>query len=122
MVSVPKRPVLCALARALAEGCPGDVPRNTLIARAFGSKLADESHRARLRVEAGRLRTVLRTLADVSAPKRGFGLALGGAVSGPEDRSSRSPNRADSSHDRVQPLRHRGHLDRRRALARHLGR
>ena len=27
-----------------------------------------------------------------------------------------------SSHDRVQPLRHRGHLDRRRAVARHLGR
>src|SRR5712692_9559103 len=47
--------------------------------------------------------------------------ALGGAVSGPEDPSSRSPNRGDSSHDRVQPLRHRRHLDRRRAPARHLG-
>ena len=30
--------------------------------------------------------------------------------------------RGDSSHDRVQPLRHRGHLGRRRAVARHLGR
>ena len=40
-----------------------------------GAKLADESHRARLRVEVGRLRTVLRTLADVSATKRGFALA-----------------------------------------------
>src|SRR3989441_9600927 len=48
--------------------------------------------------------------------------ALGGAVSGPEDPSSRSPNRGDSPHHRVQPRRHRGHLDRRRALARHLGR
>jgi hypothetical protein len=57
------------------EAWPGDVPRDTLVARAFGSKLADESHRARLRVEVGRLRTVLRTLADVSATKRGFALA-----------------------------------------------
>jgi hypothetical protein len=34
----------------------------------------------------------------------------------------RSPDRDDSSHDRIQPRRHRGHMDRRRALARHLGR
>src|SRR5208282_2418480 len=34
----------------------------------------DASHRARLRVEVGRLRAVLRTLAGVSATKRGFGL------------------------------------------------
>jgi len=53
----------------------GDVARDTLVARAFGAKRADESHRARLRVEVGRLRTVLRTLADVSATKRGFALA-----------------------------------------------
>src|SRR5204863_9682675 len=57
------------------EAWPGDVPRDTLVARAFGSKLADESHRARLRVEVGRLRTVLRALADVRATKRGFALA-----------------------------------------------
>jgi hypothetical protein len=75
VVSLAKRPVLFALARALGEGWPGDVPRDTLVARAFGLKLADESHRARLRVEVGRLRTVLRTLADVSATKRGFALA-----------------------------------------------
>jgi len=75
VVSLAKRPVLFALARALGEAWPGDVPRGTLIARAFGSNRADESHRARLRVEVGRLRTVLRTLADVSATKRGFALA-----------------------------------------------
>jgi hypothetical protein len=75
VVSLAKRPVLFALARALGEAWPGDVARDTLIARAFGSKFADESHRARLRVEAGRLRRVLRTLADVSATKRGFALA-----------------------------------------------
>jgi DNA-binding transcriptional ArsR family regulator len=45
-----------------------------LIARAFGGKHADESHRARLRVEVGRLRKVLRTLATVGATKRGFTL------------------------------------------------
>jgi hypothetical protein len=67
--------VLFALARALGEAWPGDVPRDLLLARAFGAKLADESHRARLRVEVGRLRRVLRTLAGVSATKRGFRLA-----------------------------------------------
>lgn len=74
VVSLASRPVLFALARALAEAWPADVPRDTLIARAFRAKLADESHRARLRVEVGRLRTMLRTLAGVSATKRGFAL------------------------------------------------
>ena len=60
VVSLARRPVLFALARALGEAWPGDVARDALVARAFGSKLADESHRARLRVEVGRLRTVLR--------------------------------------------------------------
>jgi hypothetical protein len=75
MVSLIRRPVLFALARALAEAWPGDVARDALIARTFGSKFADESHRARLRVEVGRLRAVLRTLAVVNATKRGFALA-----------------------------------------------
>jgi tetratricopeptide (TPR) repeat protein len=75
VVSLATRPVLFALARALGEAWPDDVPRDTLIARAFGSKFVDESHRARLRVEVGRLRATLRTLADVSATKRGFALA-----------------------------------------------
>jgi DNA-binding transcriptional ArsR family regulator len=75
VVSLAKRPVLFALARALAEAWPGDVPRDTLVARAFRLKLADESHRARLRVEVGRLRSVLRPLAEVSATQRGFALA-----------------------------------------------
>ena len=75
VVSLARRPVLFSLARALAEAWPGDVPRNTLLARAFEAKRADESHRARLRVEIGRLRRVLRRLADVSATKRGFALA-----------------------------------------------
>jgi hypothetical protein len=75
VISLARRPVLFALARALGEAWPGDLSRDTLVARAFGAKRADESHRARLRVEVGRLRTVLRTLADVGATKRGFALA-----------------------------------------------
>jgi hypothetical protein len=75
VISLATRPVLFALARALAEAWPGDVARDTLVARAFGLKRADESLRARLRVEIGRLRKVLRTLADVSATQRGFALA-----------------------------------------------
>ena len=75
VVSLASRPVLFALARALGEAWPGDVARDALIARAFGGKHADESHRARLRVEVGRLRTMLRLLADVRATQRGFALA-----------------------------------------------
>ncbi|MCF6109341.1 helix-turn-helix domain-containing protein [Mesorhizobium muleiense] len=74
IVSLATRPVLFALARTLGEAWPADVPRSTLVARAFGGRHADESHRARLRVEVGRLRVELRSLADVSATKRGFAL------------------------------------------------
>ena len=73
-VSLTRRPVLFALARALGEAWPEDVPRDVLVARAFGGKRADESHRARLRVEMARLRQALRTLAGVSATRRGFAL------------------------------------------------
>ncbi|MEO3435535.1 hypothetical protein [Inquilinus sp. CAU 1745] len=75
-VAIPlaTRPVLFALARALAEAWPEDAPRAALLARAFRAKQADESHRARLRVEIGRLRAALRTVAEVSATKRGFAL------------------------------------------------
>jgi hypothetical protein len=74
VVTLGRRPVLFALARALGEAWPGDASRAMLIARAFRAKHADESHRARLRVEVGRLRRMLRTLAAVSATKRGFAL------------------------------------------------
>ncbi len=72
VVSLARRPVLFALARALGEAWPRDVPRATLVALAFRGKLADESHRARLRVEIGRLRRAIRMLAGVSATSRGF--------------------------------------------------
>jgi hypothetical protein len=75
VIPLATRPVLFAIARALGEAWPGDVSRDTLVARAFGAKHADESHRARLRVEVGRLRRMLRPVAGVSATPRGFFLA-----------------------------------------------
>jgi DNA-binding transcriptional ArsR family regulator len=75
VVSLASRPVLFALAQTLGEAWPGDVPRDVLLLRAFGARLTDESHRARLRVEMGRLRRMLRPLARVGATLRGFALA-----------------------------------------------
>ena len=74
IVSLATRPVLFALARALGEAWPGDVSRDSLLACAFGARFVDESHRARLRVEIGRLRRMIRMLADINATKRGFAL------------------------------------------------
>ncbi|RYE30390.1 MAG: helix-turn-helix domain-containing protein [Hyphomicrobiales bacterium] len=74
-VSLATRPVLFALLRALAEAWPQDAPRDVLIASAFGSRFTDESHRARLRVEIGRLRAALRALVRISATERGFVIA-----------------------------------------------
>jgi hypothetical protein len=74
-VSLARRPVLFALARALAEAWPADVARDVLLQRAFGARFTDASHRARLRVEIGRLRTELSAVADLCATKRGFVLA-----------------------------------------------
>ena len=69
-----RRPVLFALARALAEAWPGDVDRETLIAVAFRMRRPDETHRARLRVELGRLRRVAAGMAAIEATPRGFAL------------------------------------------------
>jgi hypothetical protein len=74
-VSLGTRPVLFALARLLAQAWPADVSREALISGAFQAKHVDESHRARLRVEIGRLRTQLKPLAGISATKQGFVLA-----------------------------------------------
>jgi len=73
-VSLARRPVLFALARALAEAWPGDVARAALLAQAFGARRADESHRARLRVEIGRLRAALRGHCGIAATPDGFAL------------------------------------------------
>lgn len=72
IVPLASRPVLFALARTLAEAAPSDVLRSVLLARAFRARHADESHRARLRVEIGRLRAALADLAEVKATSHGF--------------------------------------------------
>lgn len=72
IVPLGSRPVLFALARVLAEAWPRDVSREALLARAFRARVADESHRARLRVEIGRLRSELSDLAEIRATESGF--------------------------------------------------
>ncbi|MBV7586314.1 helix-turn-helix domain-containing protein [Pseudomonas sp. PDM33] len=73
-VALGSRPVLFALARAMAEAWPGDVSRADLIARVFRTRHPDETHRARLRVEMGRLRRLLQPLARIGATPRGYAL------------------------------------------------
>lgn len=72
--SLARRPVLFALARALAEAWPGGVERDALITRAFGMRHCDETLRARLRVEIGRLRALIATQARIEATPDGFRL------------------------------------------------
>jgi hypothetical protein len=74
-VSLARRAVLFALAAALAEAWPADVARVRLVERVFRVRAADESYRARLRVELGRLRAALRPLARIEATRHGFALA-----------------------------------------------
>ncbi len=73
-VALARRPVLFTLARVLAEAWPGDASRGLLVARAFRARQADESYRARLRVELGRLRSVLRKMVELNATTLGFEL------------------------------------------------
>ncbi|WP_395346663.1 helix-turn-helix domain-containing protein [Variovorax sp. UC122_21] len=70
--ALARRPVLFALALALAEAWPGDVEREALIAQVFRTRDPDETHRARLRVEIGRLRALVKPLARIEASARGF--------------------------------------------------
>lgn len=75
IISLERRPVLFAIARALAQAWPGDVTRDELVRQVFRARHADESHRARLRVEMGRLRQALRPVAGLHATAHGFALA-----------------------------------------------
>ena len=113
VVSLARRPVLFALARALGEAWPGDVPRGTLVARAFRAKHADESHRARLRVEIGRLRA---DASDAGRRERDQARVCAGAAPrsarsscwrGPSKRSMRrcSPSSPTASRGRARPWR-----------------
>jgi hypothetical protein len=72
VIALARRPVLFTLARILGEAWPQEVSREALVIGAFRAKEADESHRARLRVEIGRLRAELKPLAGIEATRRGF--------------------------------------------------
>ncbi|MEJ8835318.1 helix-turn-helix domain-containing protein [Ramlibacter sp. AN1133] len=78
--SLVRRPILFALARALAQAWPQDVERDALIATAFRTRRPDETHRARLRVEIGRLRALVQGMAGIAATARGFVLRPEGAA------------------------------------------
>jgi hypothetical protein len=78
-VMLASRPVLFALARLMAQAWPQDVPREALIEGAFRIRSIDDTHRVRLRVEIGRLRALLKGLAQVTATRRGFALMPVGA-------------------------------------------
>lgn len=73
-LSLARRPILFALAYALAQSWPGDAERDALIASAFRTRHPDETHRARLRVELGRLRALAKPWARIEATARGFAL------------------------------------------------
>lgn len=77
-ISLASRPVLFALLRLLGEAWPDDASREGLLARAFRAREADESHRARLRIEIGRLREAISPLAEIRATERGYVIEPGG--------------------------------------------
>lgn len=78
--ALARRPILFALALELAQAWPGDVAREALIASAFRTRCPDETHRARLRVEIGRLRALIAPLARIEATAQGFALQPHDAV------------------------------------------
>lgn len=73
-LSLARRPILFALAYDLAQAWPGDAERDALIASAFRTRHPDETHRARLRVELGRLRALVKPWARIASTARGFAL------------------------------------------------
>ncbi|MEZ5442978.1 MAG: helix-turn-helix domain-containing protein [Lysobacterales bacterium] len=73
-LSLVRRPVLFGLASALARAWPDTSEREPLIATVFRTRDPDDSHRARLRVQIGRLRALLRPLARIEATPTGFQL------------------------------------------------
>jgi hypothetical protein len=77
-IQLARRPVLFALLRALAEAWPGDVPRGELVRRVFRARTADDTYRARLRVETGRLRRLFGTLAAIDTTREGYALRAHG--------------------------------------------
>jgi tetratricopeptide (TPR) repeat protein len=77
-----RRPILFTLLRALAEAWPGDIDREVLIARAFRLRQPDETHRARLRVEIGRLRALVAAHAGIEATPRADSCSYRATIAG----------------------------------------
>jgi DNA-binding winged helix-turn-helix (wHTH) protein len=73
-VSFVGKPVLLELMCCLAEAWPEVVPRERLIERGFGARRSNETHRARLRVELGRLRRLLAKVGSIQAEGAGYRL------------------------------------------------
>ena len=76
LVRLDEVEALFALVGAPAEAWPVDVPRDQLVERAFKARTANESHRAGLRVELGRLRAAVVVLAPPIDGPAGSVLAL----------------------------------------------
>jgi len=98
-IPLASRPVLFALARVLAEAWPQPAPRETLIEQAFRTAYFDETHRARLRVEIGRLRAALDGVAGISAARGGF--VLKPEAGGPVALLARPAGDGDRDHGAV---------------------
>ncbi|MBF5043797.1 helix-turn-helix domain-containing protein [Aggregicoccus sp. 17bor-14] len=73
--SLARRPILFSLLGLLARAWPAPVARDLLAAQAFDTRLVNDSYRARLRVEVGRLRKALASLGvEPVATREGYAL------------------------------------------------
>lgn len=74
--SLARRPLLFALLRALGTAWPEAASRDALIASVFRTRHGDDTHRVRLRVEIGRLRTLLPEGVTVASAGDGYRLEV----------------------------------------------
>lgn len=72
--SLARRPLLFTLLQALGQAWPGDADRDALIAVVFRTRYGDHTHRARLRVDIGRLRRALQGMLEIEATEAGYRL------------------------------------------------
>lgn len=80
-LALARRPVIFRLLRLLAQAWPEPASRDELAREGFAVRHLNPSHRARLRVEMGRLRILLRPLAaSVEATSTGYVLRAPGAM------------------------------------------
>jgi len=72
VVPLVTRPVLLAIGVALASALPLEASRESLAEAAFGTRRVNESTRARLRVEIGRLRRAIVDVAAIESTASGY--------------------------------------------------